>query len=137
MINCLNRTFFLTDISDLSTQERIAGSLRLVDGFTVHEGRVEMYLNGRWGTVCDSSWDLLDAIVVCRQLGYSTAVAELRFGEGVGFIWLTNVQCKGYEANLTQCTSHRDAVNHCAYGHSRDAGVNCSSKLIVIIKTCY
>lgn len=97
-----------------------------MDGLSDHEGRIEMYLNGRWGTVCDSSWDLVDAIVVCRQLGYSTGVAERRFGVGVGFIWLRNVQCKGHETNLTQCRSLRDAVNYCS--HSRDAGVICSSK---------
>ena len=44
--------------------------VRLVEGRTLSNGRVEICLNGLWGSVCDDGWDDRDAQVVCRQLGY-------------------------------------------------------------------
>ena len=50
----------------------VNGSVRLVGGNSSLEGRVEVCVNGSFGTVCDDSWNFYDAIVVCRELGHST-----------------------------------------------------------------
>ena len=47
------------------------GDVRLLEGSTSREGRVEVCRSNMWGTVCHSGWTVEDARVVCRQLGYS------------------------------------------------------------------
>ena len=90
---------------------------------------MEIYYRGSWGTVCDDLWDINDARVVCRQLGYPSAVSaphRARFGQGNGTIWLDNVQCQGYESSIVNCNHSSWGVHNC--GHSEDASVVCSSK---------
>ncbi|CAH3183879.1 unnamed protein product, partial [Porites evermanni] len=72
--------------------------VRLVNGGSISEGRVEVFYNGTWGTVCDDNWDLNDATVVCRQLGFGRAIVAFKwaaFGPGNGKIWMDDVTCTG------------------------------------------
>ena len=46
--------------------------MRLRNGTDISNGRVEICQDGIWGSICDDGWDYIDAIVVCRQLGYGT-----------------------------------------------------------------
>nr|KAF6402177.1 serine protease 12 [Rousettus aegyptiacus] len=100
--------------------------LRLAGGSSVHEGRVELYHAGQWGTVCDDQWDDADAEVVCRQLGLrgpARARPMAYFGEGTGPIHVDNVRCTGTERSLADCVKQELGRHNCR--HSEDAGVIC------------
>ena len=102
-------------------------TLRLVGGSSYYEGRVEVYYNGEWGTVCDDGWDDADAEVVCRQLGFGSiglSYSNAHFGQGSGPIWLDNVQCTGNESTLASC-GHLGIKITRSCSHYEDAGVIC------------
>ena len=83
--------------------------------------------NAEWGTICDDFWDINDARVVCRQLGFPDAVSApsfARYGQGTGPIWLDNVACLGTEPDLFTC-GHIGIGNHNC-GHHEDASAECS-----------
>ena len=91
-------------------------------------GRLELFYNGQWGTVCDDLWDINDATVACRQLGYSYTIRALQgfqVHNGSGQIWLDNVACGGYEQNLGNCPHNGWGNHNCE--HFEDAGVECYS----------
>ncbi|XP_037664790.1 galectin-3-binding protein isoform X2 [Choloepus didactylus] len=105
------------------------GDVRLADGDAPNAGRVEIFHQGQWGTVCDHLWDLDDARVVCRALGFqnaSQALGGAAFGPGAGPIMLDEIQCVGDEPSLASCQSLGWLNNFC--GHERDAGVVCSNE---------
>uniref|UniRef100_A0A8D0GMF3 Scavenger receptor cysteine rich family member with 4 domains n=1 Tax=Sphenodon punctatus TaxID=8508 RepID=A0A8D0GMF3_SPHPU len=104
--------------------------VRLVNGRSRCQGRLEILYNGTWGTVCDDDWDIVDANVVCRQLGCGHALAmpaTLTFGQGSGPIFLDNVDCKGREAALSECGSHGWGIHNCY--HYEDVAITCNELL--------
>ena len=110
----------------LFTFSLFIATLRLVDGPDELSGRVEIFVNGTWSTVCDDSWDMNDAQVVCRQLGHGTAKqADAHFGQGTGPIAFDGFECTGDEQYLENC-SHAGLFNHDCV-HQEDAGVVCNS----------
>ena len=139
-----NKHYQVTLTSDLDSCSS-DGEVRLVNGSTAYEGRVEVCSNGTYGTVCDDWWDERDARVICRQLGYdfggeiipwrSTNAVLCAFSDVVpvkngGFgsgdsrpINLDDVRCSGSEESILNCSY--DSVSNC--NHSEDAGVICGA----------
>ncbi|XP_052773119.1 neurotrypsin-like [Mya arenaria] len=104
------------------------GAVRLSgSSSTRYQGRVEIYLNHTWGTICDDSFDNEDAQVVCRMLGlYSSgAVAKgsAYFGPGSSSILLDDISCSGSESSVLSCSHSPIGTHNC--GHGEDAGVIC------------
>ena len=101
-------------------------SVRLVGGANSFEGRVEIFHNNIWGTICRNYWDINVATVLCRQLGFYGEASAARFGPGSDDqpIWLTKVNCTGEENFITDCSHNPWGINYCH--HQGDAGVTCS-----------
>ena len=128
-MTCFNTCLHIPiDVTRIDTA--VEGSVRLVGGTTPLEGRVEVFFLAHWGTVCDYYWDVVDAIVVCRQLGNLQAVEapiNAAFGAGSGPSWYYSVHCTATERNLTECSKNTHNFGS-ACPHSRDAGAVCSSQ---------
>lgn len=122
--------------------------VRLVDGQTPDDGRVEICFNGFWGSVCDDFWGFEDATVVCRQLGYNgctfylcllyllilflpvytpASIALENLIHSLLFYHLDNVACAGGEERLSECVHNGVGVHNCV--REEAAGVICSSKV--------
>ena len=100
-------------------------SIRLTNGTNEKEGRVEIYWNNQWCTVCDDYWDNTEATVICRQLGYIGGSVKISayFGEGTGLIVLDDVDCDGRESTIFACIHSNFGKHDCK--HYEDVGVVC------------
>ncbi|KAG7228102.1 hypothetical protein INR49_005725 [Caranx melampygus] len=103
------------------------GAARLVGSSSSGSGRVEVYLNGQWGAVCDSHWTDRDASVICRQLGLGdigTALQHSQFGSGSGLFHYERLGCRGDENALSKCRSRTFVTGDCSHGN--EAAVVCA-----------
>jgi hypothetical protein len=101
--------------------------VRLVGGSSAESGRVEVFNDGEWGTICDNIWDPADGAVVCRELGYSELYSNdgiAEYGQGEGPI-LAGVICTGNEAKLKDCGWGLWDTLACT--HSEDVGITCQT----------
>lgn len=107
--------------------------VRLADGESDNSGRVEVRHKGVWGTVCDDHFGQKEAQVVCRMLGFGSALGQVYngttyIGAERGPVWIRLTQddvCDGTEVSLEQCKS-RDLWAHDHYcNHAEDIGITC------------
>ena len=108
------------------------GIIRLVNGAQspgYWSGRVEVFYNEEWGTVCDDYFGLEEAQVICRELGFFKVEAintSAAYGQGRGRIWLNGLGCTGNEQSVFNCT-HRPLGDTYGCGHNEDVGIACSN----------
>lgn len=142
--HCLYQDGRLANCSDSAgglcsvVSEAVCGhqAVRLAGGADRCSGRVEVWREGRWGTVCDDRWDLRDADVVCQQLGCGYALGVTGQGDSAfplatGPVHLDELNCTGAEENLWACPGER-GESDC--GHKEDAGVVCSEMRAVRLR---
>ncbi len=125
--DCRHRGWGNTNCTHSQDASVKCSSVRLANGGASY-GRVEVCVNGIWGTVCDDYWDINDANVVCRQLGFSSAASAYHgaeYGQGSDPIWMDNVICQGEEASLFNCTHQGWGLHDC--NHREDASVVCNT----------
>ncbi|XP_013382414.1 MAM and LDL-receptor class A domain-containing protein 2 [Lingula anatina] len=116
---------------DQGTEIRPKADVRLRGGPASFAGRIEIFHDGRWGTVCDDGFDQADADVVCRELGYVGAEFPKLgsfYGPGRGNVWLSTLQCTGQEPSIRACAHSGWNARTCDYTtHTEDAGVVCDT----------
>uniref|UniRef100_A0A8C4YQL8 SRCR domain-containing protein n=1 Tax=Gopherus evgoodei TaxID=1825980 RepID=A0A8C4YQL8_9SAUR len=96
-----------------------------------NEGRIEVFYNEEWGTICDDDFTLANAHVLCRHLGFVAATGwahSAKYGKGIGRVWLDNVNCGGSEKSIADCKSRGWGNSDCS--HEEDAGVICKDEHI-------
>ena len=133
LVNC-TMTVFICSMHVLAGDTLT--NIRLVNGTRGGQGRVEVEHAGLWGTICNGSFDLSDASVVCRSLGYPGAesthsTAQL---EGDMLIWLNNLSCNGSENTLVECPGIVWGAQTCF--QSESAAVTCSGTVYTLCAHC-
>ncbi|VDH95487.1 Hypothetical predicted protein [Mytilus galloprovincialis] len=105
----------------------IDGTIKLSGGNNREEGRLLIYHNFQWGTICDDNFGTSDAVVACRQLGYRTSMPIVyTIGGGSDPIWLDDMGCDGTELRIADCKHLGWNIHNC--NHGEDVGVRCTGE---------
>ena len=126
LISAKHKLQVILKVDEIMFSAPVAPTIRLVNGGSPNEGNIEVFLNGVWGAVCDDAWDIVDANVACRQLGFASAqIAYGRafFGRASLQFILDDLMCDGTETSLGACSSSPVGQHNCAPQES--AGVRC------------
>lgn len=139
MINETAEMISIDDEVEMDTTEPVIpknlpppAPVRLMGGRTEHEGRLQVMIDNKWGTVCDYGWTMIDAALVCHQLGLALNPIDWRLERseipGAGTqedILLSHVRCTEHDTDITKCRSERkdEFENSCT--HETDVGVRC------------
>lgn len=113
------------------------GEVRLVGSTNNNEGNVIIYhftddpsTGGRvgfWGILCDDSWELKDASLVCKQLGFpdgaTAATVKNKFDATMDRIWMDDIYCYGHETQISECSHYGWGRHNCEMHEA--AGVIC------------
>ncbi|CAI5790767.1 deleted in malignant brain tumors 1 protein-like [Podarcis lilfordi] len=135
---CPARSWGALNCSDLNAAAVVCSiffvpsELRLINGSSNCSGRIEVFHNQLWGSVCGAGWDLQDANVVCGEMSCGNALrvrSEAWFGQASGPIWLERVNCTGEETSFYDCPRGPWGEHNCS--HSQDASVECSETRLV------
>jgi len=130
IVDCPHRSWGSHSCSHSEDVSVSCPAVRLVEGSSSLEGRLEVHYNDTWGTVCDDGFTDAAAGVVCYSLGYTHLAAyNNRYGAGNGTIWLDDVRCNGTETSIVDC-QHNDWGSHDC-GHSEDVSVSCITARLV------
>lgn len=123
----------LLSLSTCSAQQN--GDVKLVEGPSDYQGTVAVFHNGKWGTICDDSWNYRDADVVCKQLGFESAYRifyRAYYGQGPGTlneIWIDQINCPNSAKTILDCQPPPSqwGIHDCK--KNEDAGVDCLRKI--------
>ncbi|XP_071828425.1 lysyl oxidase homolog 4-like [Apostichopus japonicus] len=102
--------------------------IRFKAGQAFGEGRVEIFHNRQWGTVCSKDFTNASGNVLCREMGFGTVkkiFSNGSMGQGVGPIWMWDVRCNGNERTIFDCPQGRFNRSNCIHAH--DLGIVCNA----------
>ena len=119
-----------------------AFDIQLYGGIHLHEGRIEFQHKNQWGVICEDTWDLRDADVICRQLGFEKGASSLASGLMIDdrderpqpTVIMTDIECNGDEMTIDECKFSLVKPGKCLHS-TVNAGVFCvPGRLMLLLK---